>query len=176
MRKVIIPGNLEPEFSKLGIPKVEHLRDAIAEELGKGKSRQDILEALSGEGLSEMSSSWLFSQVKDKGASFELLYVGNTDVQAENARRVDSYARSEMNLGGGLWLAGWLLMFLEVGVCFGMAAEIAVPIFLLSLGLRMVGLWKAVEAKGYDGAWSLFSLCFMDIFVMLFFFLAPKRD
>jgi hypothetical protein len=175
MRKVIIPGNLEPELSTLGVSKVEYLRDAVAEELSNGKTRQDILEALSGEGLSEASSSWLFSQVKDKGASFELVYVGNSEVQADAALRLAKYENSEMNLGGALWLVGWLLMFLEAGLCFGLIAEIAVPIFILSVALRIFGLWKVAEARGYDGIWGLSSLCFVDLFVILFFFIMPKR-
>lgn len=172
--RAIVPNQIEAEIAGLDVARIDAIRQDVAEGIAKGESRTDVLAHVQSSGLSNEAASWLFTQVKDKGAAFEVVIVGTGKIQAETQQRSKEYRQGNVNLGGGLWLLGFLLVFPGVYMQLNQIGGAAI-LGLASFALRLFGLLKFADAKGYDWPWALSSLCGLDLFAMLFIALAPRR-
>jgi len=175
MEKAIVPNHIEAELSKRGVPAVDEARGQIAAWLLEARSRAEIVAELAAQGYGPEAASWLYTQVKDKGAEFELVFVGTSKVQTALQARASDRFKKNLGLGAALWIVGFGLSVLAIFIAVN-NGDSPMLVFVPGVILRTAGLWLFAEAKGYDRFWGLSSILFVDIVVLFFVALVPKRD
>lgn len=154
--RTVLPVYLQAEYRRAEREVVESLFRSTDEWIRKGESRDALLDRIVAAGWSRDMATWVYSQVKAKGADLEILASSNDD--AEHAATLQSafeYRRSLMRRGWLLILVGYFLLvaslfLMGVWTVGGSLGILAVHI------MHARGVFLIADSQGrHPAGWSL---------------------